>query len=162
VGGDSQLNLLKNRIATGAWQPVSLQSLLSLPWPRDVDSLRRSEWPSADAAAIAREERWPVVAEGHVLMVRHEGPESPNCGAASARDYHVWLAPAPTDSRAGSMIVELTPRVVARNPGWGSEGSILALAGHHARVAGWLMLDQEIRRPEWIRPPPYPLSPSSP
>jgi hypothetical protein len=30
-GGDAQLNLRKNRIDAGAWQPVSLASLLALP-----------------------------------------------------------------------------------------------------------------------------------
>lgn len=142
-GGDGSLNLLKNRIDTGDWQAVTLQSLLALSWPRGVEKARRATWSSADAAAVGANEGRPALVEGYILKVRHEGPESPNCHDRSARDYHVWLAASATDSRANAMVVELTPRVVARNPGWGSETSILRLAGHHVRVSGWLMLDQE-------------------
>jgi hypothetical protein len=142
-GGDAQLNLLKNRIDTGRWQVVNLSSLLGLNWPKGVEKTARSAWSGADAAAVARAEGRPVVAEGYLLMLRHEGPESPNCHDRTQRDYHVWLAVFPSDSRAHAMIVELTPRVVARNPGWGTQSAILGLAGKHARISGWLMLDQE-------------------
>ncbi len=142
-GGDTALNVLKNRIDTGNWQPVSLQDLLSLTWPSGVEKTRRSNWSQADAQTVAQSEGRPVVAEGYLLMLRHEGPESPNCHDRSSRDYHAWLAASASDDRSSAMIVELTPRVVANNPGWGSEQSILRLAGHHVRVSGWLLLDQE-------------------
>lgn len=142
-GGDSALNLLKNRIDSAAWQPASLPSLLALTWPPGVERIRRANWSSADTATVQQDEGRPVVTEGYVLMIRHEGPESPNCHVQTQRDYHVWLAASPAQSRANSMIVELAPRVVALNPGWGSEANILRLAGHHVRVSGWLLLDQE-------------------
>ena len=142
-GGDGQLNVLKNRIDTAAWQSTPLSSLLALAWPQGVEKTRRGNWSSADAAAVAQSEGRPVEAEGYVLMIRHEGPESPNCHDAASRDYHVWLGASPADSRANSMIVELAPRVVARNPGWGGQATLLHLAGHHVRIGGWLMLDQE-------------------
>jgi hypothetical protein len=142
-GGDTQLNVLKNRIDTAAWQSTPLASLLALTWPSGVEKTRRSAWASADAAAVAQNEGRPVETEGYVLMVRHEGPESPNCHDAASRDYHVWLGASPSDSRADSMIVELAPRVVARNPGWGGQSTLLRLAGHHVRIGGWLLLDQE-------------------
>jgi hypothetical protein len=142
-GGDAALNLLKNRIDTGTWQPVSLQDLLALTWPSDVAKTQRRNWSQADAQTVAQTEGRPVVAEGYLLMLRHEGPESPNCHDRSSRDYHVWLAASSSDARSNAMVVELTPRVVANNPGWGSEQNILHLAGHHVRVSGWLLLDQE-------------------
>lgn len=142
-GGDSALNLLKNRIDTAAWQPAALPSLLALTWPAGVEKTQRANWSSADTATVQQDEGRPVVTEGYVLKVRHEGPESPNCHDQTQRDYHVWLAASPAQSRANAMVVELAPRVVALNPGWGSEANLLRLAGHHVRVSGWLMLDQE-------------------
>lgn len=112
-GGDTQLNLLKNRIDADRWQPVALSDLLALTWPRAVERVRRADWPATAAATVARTEGRPVEIEGYILKVRHERPESPNCHDATQRDYHVWLAAAPSDSRAHAMIVELTPRVVA-------------------------------------------------
>lgn len=86
-----------------------------------------------------------MVTEGYILLLRHERPKSPNCHDATQRDYHVWLGTSPGTlaSRAHAMIVELAPRVVARHPRWGTEATILALAGAHVRISGWLMLDQE-------------------
>lgn len=142
-GGDTQLNVLKNRIDSAAWQSTALQSLLGLTWPQGVEKTRRSTWSTSDAQAIAQNEGRPVQAEGYVLMIRHEGPESPNCHDAAQRDYHVWLAVSASEPRADAMVVELTPRVVALNPNWGTATQILRLAGHHVRVSGWLMMDQE-------------------
>jgi hypothetical protein len=145
-GGDTDLNLRKNRIDAAPDQPVSLRSLLALTWPRGVEQVRRSAWAPDDAAAVAKNEGRAVTVEGYVLLVRHEGPESPNCHDATARDYHTWLSTAPSADfadRANSMVVEFTPRVVANNTGWGGEASLLRLKGRHVRVSGWLMLDQE-------------------
>jgi hypothetical protein len=100
---------------------------------------------------VAQNEGRPVQAEGYLLLVRHEGPESPNCHSATQRDYHTWfsVSPGTTADRDHSLIAELTPRVVARNPGWGNEHAILNLKGAHVRLSGWLLLDQE--RPEQLQ-----------
>ncbi len=143
-GGDTMLNLHKNRIdVPGAYETRTVADMLSLPVPNGVVLLARESWLSGDAATVARDEGRAVEVEGYILMVRHEGPETPNCHDPSARDYHVWLGASPTDSRASAVIVELAPRVVARNPGWGSETDILRLTGKHVRIGGWTMLDQE-------------------
>ncbi len=143
-GGDTDLNLRKNRIDPAPDQPTPLQNLLSLTWPQGVEKARRSAWAPDDAATVARNEGRAVTVEGYILLVRHEGPESPNCHDAQSRDYHTWLAASPgtLGDRATSMIAELTPRVVANNAGW-SETTLLGLKGRHVRVSGWLMLDQE-------------------
>ncbi len=149
-GGDTMLNLHKNRIdVPGAYETRTVADMLSLPVPNGVALLARESWLPGDAATVARDEGRAVEVEGYILMVRHEGPETPNCHDSSARDYHVWLGASPTDSRASAVIVELAPRVVARNPGWGSETAILRLTGKHVRIGGWTMLDQE--HPEQLR-----------
>ncbi len=149
-GGDTMLNLHKNRIdVPGAYETRTVADMLALPVPNGVVLLARESWLPGDTATVARDEGRAVVVEGYILKVRHEGPETPNCHDSSARDYHVWLGASPTDSRATSVIVELAPRVVARNPAWGSETAILRLTGKHVRIGGWTMLDQE--HPEQLR-----------
>lgn len=152
-GGDTDLNLRKNRIDTpGSYQSRSVDDVVSLPYPQGVERVRRSNWSSADAQAIDKYEGQAIEVEGYVLNIRHEGPESPNCHDQSARDYHSWIGAAPSSdpsARADSFIAELTPRVVALNPNWGSSTDILRLRGQHVRIAGWLMMDQE--HPEQLR-----------
>jgi hypothetical protein len=144
-GGDSQLNVKKNRIDTGSWQPATVASLVSLPYPADVGKKQRATWTDSDVSAVAQYEGRPVQAEGYMLLVRHEGPESPNCHDANARDFHMWLSGSPggMSDRATSMIVEVTPRSRALNNGWQPDSRLLGLTGHHARISGWLLLDQE-------------------
>jgi hypothetical protein len=142
-GGDTALNLLKNRIDTGAWQATTVGDLLALTWPPGVEKTRRADWSAADAAQIARDEGRPVVVEGDLLMARHEGPESPNCHDQNQRDFHLWLAASASDSRANAVVVEVTPRVRAQHPNWQPDSAILNLAGHHVRISGWLLMDQE-------------------
>ncbi len=142
-GGDIALNLRKNRIDTGRWQAATLASLVALPWPRGVEKARRADWPPQDLTTIQKQEGRPVVVEGYFLRLRHEGPESTNCHDADARDYHAWLGAPASESRALSLIAEITPRVAALNAGWGSEKDILRLTGQHVRLSGWVMFDQE-------------------
>lgn len=144
-GGDSQLNVRKNRIDVGQWQQASVASLVGLAYPADVGKKPRDTWSSSDVTAVAQDEGRPVQAEGYMLYVRHEGTESTNCHDANGRDFHMWLAGAPggMGDRAGSMVVEVTPRPRALNSGWQPDSRLLGLTGHHVRIAGWLLLDQE-------------------
>ena len=56
---------------------------------------------------------------------------------------HLWLSRDRRATRARSIVVELTPRVRVRHPGW-TEERLLALRAAQARVRvrGWLMLDR--------------------
>ena len=144
-GGDAQLNIRKNRTDTGDWQPETVGNIVNLQYPADVGKQRRANWSSADATAVAQSEGRPLQVEGYLLLVRHEGPESPNCHDPNQRDFHMWLSGSPGTSadRAASMIVEVAPRVRALNAGWQPDSRLLGLAGRHVRISGWLMLDQE-------------------
>jgi hypothetical protein len=144
-GGDSALNVRKNRTDTGAWQSDTVTNLVNLPYPQGVVKQPRASWSSDDAATVARNEGRPLQVEGYLLLVRHEGPESPNCHDANERDFHMWLSGSPGTSadRATSMIVEVTPRSRALNSGWQPDARLLGLIGKHVRISGWLLLDQE-------------------
>jgi hypothetical protein len=144
-GGDSALNIKKNRIDSGTWQSDTVSNLVSLPYPQGVVKQPRASWSAADAATVAQSEGRPLQVEGYLLLVRHEGTESPNCHDSNERDFHMWLAGSPggIGDRASSMIVEVTPRSRALNPNWQPDSRLLGLTGHHVRISGWLLLDQE-------------------
>jgi hypothetical protein len=144
-GGDAALNERKNRTDIGAWQSETVANLVSLPYPQGVVKQPRASWSTADATVVAQHEGRPLQVEGYLLLVRHEGPESPNCHDANERDFHMWLSASPGTSadRATSMIVEVTPRSHALNSGWQPDSRLLALTGKHVRISGWLLLDQE-------------------
>ncbi len=58
-GGDSQLNVRKNRVddgENGSFHDVALASVLALTWPTDIERTSRSNWSASDAAAVAQDE----------------------------------------------------------------------------------------------------------
>src|SRR6266511_1320986 len=49
-GGDTLLNLLKNRIDEGNWSATTVEQLLALKWPKGAENRRMSGWSAADRA----------------------------------------------------------------------------------------------------------------
>lgn len=144
-GGDSQLNILKNRIddgENGAYHDITLSTLISLPWPQDVGKVRRDNWSSSDVAAVSQYEGVAVRTVGYLVDVRHEGTESPNCHDVDHRDFHVWIVPNQGDGKAKAMVVEVAPRVRDMRQGW-TDAALSSLRGQKVRISGWLMFDQE-------------------
>ena len=143
-GGDSQLNILKNRTDSAQWNPVSVISILSLRWPQGIQMKKRASWSQSDAAEIARSEGTPVQIEGWLAGAKQEGPESPNCHAADDVDNHLWIVDDPSKDRSKSVVVEITPRIRASHPGWAFERVSPLVDGRtKVRISGWLMMDQE-------------------
>jgi hypothetical protein len=145
-GGDRALNQLKNRVDEGAYVPVSLTAIVSLPWPPGIEQRRRANWSRRDAADVAKYEGVPVQVVGYIAGAKLEGPESPNCHGADAkyRDFHVWMTDTSSTDRRGSVVVEMTPRVRTTHPVWTVAAlRKLARAKIKVRVSGWLMMDQE-------------------
>lgn len=144
-GGDSQLNILKNRIddgENGAYHDVALSTLISLTFPQDIGKVRRDNWTSADVSAVAPYEGVAIRTVGYLVDVKHEGTESPNCHDVDHRDFHVWIVPNQSDGKASAMVVEVAPRVRDQRPGW-TDTALSNLRGQKVRISGWLMLDQE-------------------
>jgi hypothetical protein len=140
-GGDAILNTFKNRTDEGNYVSVSLADLLALTWPKDTERVAHGNWSDSDRAEIARYEGAPVETTGYILDYKHEGTESTNCHASDYRDYHMWLAVNASDSKAQSIVIEITPRVMAQRPGWA--GSLRDLKGARVRIRGWLLFDEE-------------------
>lgn len=144
-GGDSQLNILKNRIddgESGAYHDVALSTLISLAFPQDIGKVRRDNWSSADISAVSQYEGVAVRTVGYLVDVKHEGTESPNCHDVDHRDFHVWIVPNQGDGKASAMVVEVAPRVRDLRPGW-TDAALSSLRDQKVRISGWLMLDQE-------------------
>jgi hypothetical protein len=146
-GGDSQLNLLKNRIDEAAWQPTTIDTMLALRWPKGTENRRMSGWSEADRTEVARNNGLPMQVEGYLLLVRQQGAESTNCGSTAATevDWHMWLASRPNDDRGTkSVVIEATPRVRAKHPSWALDAvQTLAREDTRVRISGWAMLDPE-------------------
>lgn len=149
-GGDQTLNMRKNRIddgINGTFTDVSLANLLQLSYPQDIGKVARDNWSSSDTAAVNQYEGAAIRTVGYLLAFKHEGTESTNCHALDYRDFHMWLAVNPTDSKADAMVIEVTPRINALRSGWTSS-NFSSLVGQQVRISGWLLMDQE--HPEQI------------
>src|SRR5436190_18089201 len=70
TGPDPQLNLLKNRVDEGMWQPSSVAALLQLTWPPGVAGRRMSNWSPSDRTQVDANNGNPVVVEGYLLEAR--------------------------------------------------------------------------------------------
>src|SRR5438270_4575847 len=53
-GGDTQLNLLKNRTDTGSWQSIAWSQLATYPYPKSALHQDMKSWSASDAAQIRR------------------------------------------------------------------------------------------------------------
>jgi hypothetical protein len=143
-GGDPVLNRLKNRIDVAPWRRASVAAVLALTWPKGIEGRRHGSWSAADRAAVARYEGLPLQIEGYLAGAKKQGPESCNCHSEDYVDYHLWLVDSPAKLRDQSIVIEVTPRVLAQHPGWTiTRLRTLMNGGVRVRISGWLMLDQE-------------------
>jgi hypothetical protein len=143
-GGDPVLNTLKNRIDESAWEAVTVQTLLSITWPEEIEGRPRSRWSEADKQEVARYEGTPVQVEGYLISAKRQGPETCNCRSVEDVDFHIWLADSPENGREVSVVVETTPRVMEVHPQWTiSRINTIARNQERVRISGWLMMDPE-------------------
>ncbi|MDB4906394.1 MAG: hypothetical protein JWO05_1178 [Gemmatimonadetes bacterium] len=145
-GGDPDMNALKNRSDTAAWQPVPIDTVLALPWPATTQRRHRERWSRDEMRDVARYEGVPISIEGYLAGGKQSGPESTNCHGADAgfRDWHVWLSPMPGRDRSNSIVVEPTPASRALHPYWTlNRIGHLSQRGELVRISGWLFYDPE-------------------
>lgn len=145
-GGDPILNRLKNRIDEGQYTPVNFEAVATLDWPRGIERRDRDRWSAADRAAVAQWEGLPVSVEGYIAEARAQGPETCNCGRSEPDqvDYHLWLIRTPGDTRAQSIVTEVSPRTRRGHPKWDIKTiGRLARDRDRVRISGWLFMDPE-------------------
>ena len=145
-GGDPVLNRLKNRVDEGTYLPVQFDAVVTLKWPPDTERKRHDSWSARDQADVGRFEGIPLAVEGYLEGAKEEGPESPNCHGADLEqhDFHIWLTRTAGEDRTKSIVVETTPRVRPKHPGWRVDVlQRVAQQRARVRVSGWLMYDPE-------------------
>jgi hypothetical protein len=143
-GGDPVLNTLKNRIDEAAWQPTTVADLLALTWPSAIERQPHAKWSAADAQAIAKYEGTPLQAEGYLLNVQKQSPETCNCHAVDQVDFHIWLADDPNKDRTKSVVIEMSPRSRSYHQAWTLANlRNIVQNKQKVRISGWLLMDPE-------------------
>jgi hypothetical protein len=115
-----------------------------------ADQIDRSATLEAVLAPGPDLDRWShdhgAVFEGIVVLVKHGGKESANCGAIdlSHEDTHIELAPSPSAPKNQHVVVEVTPRIrekMAVIADWSTPTLKSKLTGRRVRITGWLFDD---------------------
>jgi hypothetical protein len=148
-GSDPYLNSLKNRdkspFTTTKYASVAA---LNATLPRLPEKkVHRDKWSTEAQDAAAIWERRAVTVEGYlVYQAVRQSQEACNCKSKTDRDYHLWLADAPSlskKSRAKAMVVEISPRMLPKHPNWPTVLRTLIESKTKVRISGWPMWDQE-------------------
>ncbi len=143
-GGDSSLNRLKNRDKPPATYVSYAVSQIVSDFPQDLPTTKRAAWDEADLQDACTYEEQGVTVVGYLLNVKHEGPEACNCRDSVQRDFHIWLAARSSDTRDKSVVIEISPRLLAAHPSWNlTTIGNLVHQKRKVRISGWLMWDEE-------------------
>lgn len=142
---DPYLNALKNRdIAPGSYTPMKVARIVAdVPAASTAKHDRRDRWTPAQRRSLRTKEETGVEVTGYLAGVNHEGEESCNCSDKIHRDYHMWLVPSAGNKQSKSVVVELSPRLVANHPTWPALAQKAWRDGTLVRIRGWRMWDQE-------------------
>lgn len=146
IGGDSELNLLKNRIDTGNYLPVSFDTLTTLTWPKNVEQLNTKDWSPSGRAFIAQYAGIPIIVEGYFGSAREAAPESANCNHtnSSNKDWNIFFTKNARDDLSQAVMISITPRVRASH-NWTLDLLRSTIINDHllVRVSGWLLFNPE-------------------
>jgi len=144
-GGDTTLNEQKNRdVAPASYATSSISELVAdAPAARAAGKADRDTWTSEQRASIAKQEAKAVRVIGYLAGVAKEEGEACNCGSKEFVDYHMWLVEKPKQKRYRSMVIELSPRLLAAHPTWPERARRAWRNGAHLRISGWRTWDQE-------------------
>ncbi len=145
IGGDSELNLLMNRVDAGNYVPVSFDTLLTLTWPKNVERLNTQDWSSEGRAFIGRYAGIPISVEGYFGSVKENAPEPANCNLtnSSNKDWSIFFTQNARDELSQSVIVSVTPRIRASHSKWTLDLLRSTIINDHllVRVSGWLFFN---------------------
>ena len=146
-GGDIEMNLLKNRIDSGNYVPVSFDTLTTLTWPKNVERLNTQDWSPEGRAFIAQYAGIPISVEGYFGSVKEDAPNAANCDRDNStnKDWSIFLTRNARDDLSQSVIVSVTPRVRASHNKWTLDLLRSTVINDHLlmRVSGWLFFNPE-------------------
>jgi hypothetical protein len=145
--GDSDLDRRKNRDKPPpAYKPTSIAEFIgNHPAAAEaMDTEKRARWTPAATRSIAALENTGVAIEGFVIGWRRERGESCNCHSEEHVDHHIWVGDEADDLKSGTMVAEISPRLLPANPGWTDEAlETIKRKKLKVRISGWPMWDQE-------------------
>ncbi len=123
---------------------MTVTQMSTFPVPNRVARKDRQNWPPGALQEVTGLERKGAMVTGGLIGAKQQGIESTNCKLNSLRDYHLWIVDSQTQDRNQSIVVEVSPRWLASNPGWNIKSlSKLAKQKAKVRLTSWLMLDPE-------------------
>lgn len=148
-GGDTDTNRLKNRDdEPTSFHDVTWDAIASLDYPEHKPK-EIIHWEATDREEIEKVEGKAVRVIGYIAAVKQQNKkpgESTNCHSnkAAETDWHVALVKDFGDGEKTSIVVETTPRLRKKHPGW-TIGKIREWEDADApvRITGWLMFDPE-------------------
>ncbi len=146
AGGDTALNLMKNRMDQGPYVPVSFESLVTLTWPKSVENEPVTSWPTSSRAFLDQYLGLPVSVEGYIVNIREAGPEAATCDLKEPADitWRMNLANNPRALRSQTMVIESTPQARIGHT-WTIDviKTLIVDPRLQVRVSGWLYFDPE-------------------
>jgi len=142
---DPFLNALKNRdLPPDTFVSRTVTQLINdAPAAASAGRKHRSDWTAAQRASVAAKEKTGIQIIGILLQEKREGKETCNCHDPQRVDYHLWLAESEDVSRAESVVVEISPRLLETHPNWPDLVQQAIDGGVVVRVSGWRTWDQD-------------------
>lgn len=145
-GGDTALNLLKNRMDQGPYVPVSFQSLLNLTWPKSVENQPVADWSPTGRAYMDQYLGLPLSIEGYIINIRAAAPDPATCNLDKPDDlaWRMNFADTPRPLRELTMVIESTPQARVGHT-WTVDliQNLIVDQRLQVRVSGWLYFDPE-------------------
>ncbi|HEX9036218.1 MAG TPA: hypothetical protein VF808_04425 [Ktedonobacterales bacterium] len=143
-GGDPALNVLLNRTDDNppdGYRQTDIATVIGLPTTPQVQNKPRSSWTADEASRVAKYEGVAVRTTGWVVASRHLGPDAANCDSTINRDWALWIGTGAGDAMSTTLVVLLTPQVLAQRPGW-TAFSLRRIVGQVVRISGYMTYDQ--------------------
>lgn len=144
-GGDSELNLLENRVDEGRYIGITFDTLLALRWPKDIERQAMSAWSPENDAYITQYQGMPVSLTGYLLLAKEAPPSPANCNRNNFEntDWNLSLINNLGDNNAQAVMAQVTPRVR-----WSHKWTLDALRTIiyeqlQVRVGGWLLFNPD-------------------
>ncbi len=151
---DADENRLKNRVdvPAGSYYWIEPSAITELSTRTNLKDIPRAKWTDSVRDSVEAHEGIPVTIQGYLVDsgtvhgAKGEGKEATNCDSTRGPlvDWHVWLVADVGYQRDSAIVVEFTPRMRARNPGWTlAKVQAAARRGLPVRVSGWTLFDPE-------------------
>jgi hypothetical protein len=147
IGGDSLLNIQKNRwIAGQQFADVTISDVIAMQHDllTAMGNEERYKWTSAAGAQAAANELQSVRLAGYIIAAKEELNESCNGNNNNYHDFHIWITDSLGKDKSKAIIAEATPFWKEQYPGWLlTKFEQLASQNAQVRISGWIMWDED-------------------